>query len=171
MWIGANNDQRLDKWFWSMFEPIPAWPIFFPLLINCLWIGSKQLENLCWNSWIMYSIWSWRVQTLIMIIQSDALWWNHINLYGSCWQDEKFVKYKLLSRWYMQTTHYLIDSPTLMSHFPNLYILCMSPPSHVFKVNERNTSIDLYWAQCWINVWIQVYYIMQTSQCRDIYRR
>ena len=29
MWIGANiTSQRLNEWFWAMFEPTPTWPDF-----------------------------------------------------------------------------------------------------------------------------------------------
>ena len=33
---------RFDKWFWSMFEPIPAWPIF---TLNQLYVNWEQIMS------------------------------------------------------------------------------------------------------------------------------
>ena len=55
-------------------------------------INNSVVKNIYKNSWIMYSTWSWKVETLIMRIQIDTLRYKtHINMYGSCGQDQKFV--------------------------------------------------------------------------------
>ena len=42
MWIRANiTSQRLNEWFWAMFEPTPTWPDFtFGQLF--IWIGTNN---------------------------------------------------------------------------------------------------------------------------------
>ena len=45
MWIGANiTSQRLNEWFWAMFEPTPTWPDFtFGQLFICIGTNNDQI--------------------------------------------------------------------------------------------------------------------------------